>query len=64
MDKRKRMESRLFLQEKKKRFPSRYDLDKISTTNPIVVTRACGHVVVVNSKALEVLNIGKRDRAN
>lgn len=42
-----------------KRFPSRYDLDKISTTNPIVVTRACGHVVVVNSKALEVLNIGK-----
>ncbi|MBU5427894.1 amidohydrolase [Tissierella pigra] len=42
-----------------KRFPSRYDLDKISATNPIVVTRACGHVVVVNSKALEVLNIGK-----
>ena len=42
-----------------KRFPTRYDLDKISTVNPIVVTRACGHVVVVNTKALKLLNIGK-----
>ena len=42
-----------------KRFPTRYDLDKISTTNPIVVTRACGHVVVANTKALKILNIGR-----
>lgn len=40
-----------------KRFPTRYDLDKISSEYPIVVTRTCGHAVTVNSKALEVLNI-------
>lgn len=42
-----------------KRFPTRYDLDNISTKHPIVVSRACGHVVVVNSKGLEILNINK-----
>jgi predicted amidohydrolase YtcJ len=42
-----------------KRFPTRYDLDKISTEYPIIVTRICGHVGVINSKALEILNIGK-----
>lgn len=44
-----------FLKEKK--FPTRYDLDKISTENPIVLTRACYHVCVVNSKALEIAGI-------
>lgn len=42
-----------------KRFPTKYDLDKISTEYPIIVTRICGHVGVINSKALEILNIGK-----
>lgn len=42
------------------RFPNRYDLDRISTRHPIVLTRACGHVCVVNSKALELAGI-KRD---
>lgn len=40
-------------------FPTRYDLDKISLEHPICVTRTCGHVSVVNSKALEVLGITK-----
>lgn len=40
-----------------KRFPNRYDLDKISKTQPILLTRACGHVSVVNSKALELAGI-------
>jgi len=40
-----------------KEFPTRHDLDKISKEHPIVLTRICGHVVVVNTKALEVLNI-------
>lgn len=40
-------------------FPTRYDLDKVSMDHPIVVTRTCGHVAVVNSKALEVLGIKK-----
>lgn len=32
-------------------------LDAISTTVPIAVTRACGHVMVVNSKVLEIAGI-------
>ena len=39
------------------RMPNRYDLDKVSTTYPIVITRACGHCLVTNSKVLELLNI-------
>lgn len=42
-----------------KRFPTRYDLDKISLEHPILIGRACGHIVIVNSKALELLNITK-----
>lgn len=40
-------------------FPTRYDLDKISMEHPICITRACYHIAVVNSKALEVMNINK-----
>lgn len=45
--------------EGEKVFPTRYDLDKISTEHPIISTRVCLHVAVVNSKALEILNINK-----
>ena len=41
------------------RFPTRYDLDEISQTNPICIVRACGHACVVNSKALEMIGIDK-----
>ncbi|NLV77578.1 MAG: amidohydrolase [Tissierellia bacterium] len=41
------------------RFPNRYDLDKISTEHPIILTRACGHIAITNSKALELANITK-----
>ncbi len=41
------------------RFPNRQDLDKISLTHPIVLSRACGHMIVVNSKALELCGIGE-----
>ncbi|MEW9122862.1 MAG: amidohydrolase [Thermotaleaceae bacterium] len=40
-----------------KRFPTRYDLDQISVEYPICVTRACGHVAVVNSKALALMGV-------
>lgn len=43
-----------------KRFPNRYDLDKVSTDYPICLTRTCGHCCVVNSKALEVLSIDEK----
>ncbi len=38
-------------------FPTRFDLDEISTTNPIMLSRACGHLAVVNTKALEICGI-------
>lgn len=34
------------------KLPTRHDLDKISTKHPILFTRACGHIAVVNTKAL------------
>ena len=40
-----------------KRMPNRYDLDRVSTEYPVCATRACGHALAVNSKALEMLNI-------
>lgn len=40
-----------------KGFPTRYDLDKISTQCPIILTRTCGHMATVNSKAMEVAGI-------
>ncbi len=36
-------------------FPTRADLDKVSTTRPIIVTRICGHALVVNSAALALV---------
>ncbi|NCB41860.1 MAG: amidohydrolase [Clostridia bacterium] len=38
-------------------FPTRYDLDKISKDIPISYTRTCGHIIVTNSKALEIMGI-------
>nr|WP_276537065.1 amidohydrolase [Anaerosalibacter massiliensis] len=40
-------------------FPTRYDLDKISTEHPIVFTRVCYHIVIANSKAMELAGITK-----
>ena len=40
-------------------FPTRYDLDKISREYPIMLSRACEHIVIVNSKALEIIGISK-----
>lgn len=39
------------------RAPTRWDLDEISTENPVMLIRCCGHVLTVNSKALELLGI-------
>ena len=41
-----------------RRMPSRWDLDRVSTEHPVCANRACGHALVVNSRALEVLGIG------
>ena len=41
------------------RNPSRYDLDEVAPENPVVLTRTCGHLLVANSKALEIAVITK-----
>ncbi|MBQ9825199.1 MAG: amidohydrolase [Solobacterium sp.] len=33
--------------------PSRQLLDEACTSHPVIVTRACGHIAVINSKAIE-----------
>src|SRR6266851_1181807 len=40
-------------------FPTRSDIDKVSLVNPVVLTRADGHGIVVNSAALKLAGIDK-----
>lgn len=39
------------------RFPTRLDLDQVSTEHPVCIVRACGHTCVVNTKALEMIGV-------
>ncbi len=48
---------------REKRFPTRWDLDKVSLDNPILIIRACGHAAVANSKALKTAKIDKKSPA-
>ncbi|VVS95602.1 amidohydrolase [Desulfoluna spongiiphila] len=41
------------------REPTRADLDDISPNHPVVMTRACGHLIWVNEKALEMAGVTK-----
>ena len=41
------------------RFITRYDLDKISTEHPMCFVRTCGHVIVTNSKGLELIGMSE-----
>ena len=41
------------------RMPNCYDLDEVSAERPVCIVRCCGHGLVVNSKALELLNLPK-----
>lgn len=42
---------------KENRFPTRQELDKISTDHPIVIIRTCNHTSIANSRALEIAGI-------
>ncbi|MDQ0338689.1 putative amidohydrolase YtcJ [Caldalkalibacillus uzonensis] len=44
---------------KEKRYPTRWELDQISTEHPIMIIRTCGHISAVNSKALEIAGINE-----
>lgn len=41
------------------RYPTRQDLDAVVRDRPVVLHRACWHIAVVNSKALEIAEIAK-----
>ena len=36
---------------------TRWDLDRVSPKNPVILSRGCGHIVVANSLALSMSNI-------
>jgi predicted amidohydrolase YtcJ len=40
-----------------RRHPNRLDLDRVSPNNPVILTRTCGHICAVNSRALELAGI-------
>lgn len=44
---------------KEKRYPTIAELDAISIEHPIIVTRTCSHISVVNSKAFEIAQINE-----
>ncbi len=45
------------------RMPTRHDMDRITTEYPVIFTRACGHILVANTKALETAGIDKNTKA-
>ncbi len=42
------------------KMPNRADLDDISSSNPVVLSRICGHVAVLNTLAIEKLKLSTR----
>jgi len=42
-----------------KKFPTKEDLDAVAPNHPVALTRACGHALWVNSKALQIAGIDK-----
>lgn len=48
---------------KENRFPSLEEMNSISMEHPVIIKRCCLHAVVANSKALEIVGIGKNYRA-
>lgn len=45
---------------KERRYPTRWDLDKASRDNPVLLSRICGHVGVANSNALKIARIDEK----
>ncbi len=45
------------------RYPSRIDLDKAAPNHPVLLLRVCGHISVVNSKAIKLAGITKKIRS-
>jgi len=47
---------------RERRYPTRWDLDKVSHYNPVILTRVCGHIGVANSRALEIAGISRETK--
>ncbi len=47
---------------KNKKWPDRYDLDKVAPKNPVIITRVDGHSIWVNSVALKKAGIDKNTK--
>ena len=47
-----------------KRFPTRDDLDRVSKSRPVMVSRICRHALVANSAALSLLNDEERSHGD
>jgi predicted amidohydrolase YtcJ len=45
-----------------KRFITKADLDEISTEHPIILYRACGHLLVANSQAIEACGLNENTK--
>ena len=43
--------------------PSRVDIDDVSPENPVVLSRVCGHIALLNSKSIEALGFANRTGA-
>ena len=40
------------------RMPTRFDLDDLTPNNPVILSRVCGHIALLNTKAIESLRLG------
>lgn len=47
-----------------KRFPTRADLDRVSNSRPVIVSRICRHALVANSAAISLLNGEEREKGD
>ena len=47
---------------KEGRYPTKFDLDQVSTDHPILIVHVSGHLAVANSKALALANIGAESK--
>src|SRR5207249_3457898 len=45
---------------RERRFPNRAELDRVSRDRPIIISRICGHAVVVNSAAIALVSEEER----
>jgi predicted amidohydrolase YtcJ len=47
-----------------KRYPTKRDLDTVASDKPVFLNRVCGHLAVVNEKALKIARITKHTKVN